>query len=253
MTFGCTSVHLMRAPRVAVGIVLALGLSLAACGGVDLGALSGKSPSQVLSATLAAAKGQKTVHYKLVATSGSSTQTITGDASQTGGVQTVSNNSNASITVEVIGTAAYLQGNAGGLQSTIGMSAANATKYAGQWISVASSDSLYQPITQAVTIPGIVNQLLPHGNLAAQSATSLDGHDVVPIKGGLPGGATAGVTGTATLYVLTGAPTLPLAFTGLANENGHTVNDQGVFSHWDEVLSLTPPAGAVAFSSIPKS
>lgn len=222
------------------------------CGGSDLGALAGRSPDQILSAAIAAAEAQPGVHYQLHATTASQNQVITGDAGATQGEQEVSTGSDV-VDVQVIGDVAYLRGNAGGLRHTIGLSAALSTAYADRWISVAPSDSLYQPITQAVTLRGIFGQLKPSGALSTGAPTTVGGQRAVGVRGGLPGQVARGVSGTAVLYVTIRSPNLPVAFSGEARSASQHVTDIGAFDRWGEHLGLTPPAGAVAFASLPKS
>lgn len=240
----------MRHRRSALVACLVLGATAAACGGSDAGALSGKTPAQIITAGLAAAQTQSSVHYVLKASGESQAQTITGDAGRNEGTQSVVTGADQ-VDVEVIGNAAYLRGNAGGLQNTIGLPAAQATKYAGQWISVQPSDTLYRPITQAVTINGIFTQLKPSGRLVASSPGKVAGREVIGVRGGLPGNTQRGVTGNAVLYVSTASNTLPIGFTGQAQNGTKHVTDVGAFTHWGEPLHLTAPTGAVPFSSIP--
>ena len=235
-----------------LGFVTAAGVLAAGCGGPGLGDLSGKSADEIMNLALSNAEAQSGVHYQLHATTGTQTQVITGDAGQTEGEQEVATGSNV-VDVQLIGAMAYVKGNAGGLQFTIGLPAAVATAYANKWISVVSSDSLFQPITQAVTVKGIFSQLKPSGTLSTGAPTTIDGQDAVGVSGGLPGQVTQGVTGTAVLYVTLHRTNLPVAFSGTAREAQRHVTDIGAFSRWGEHLALTPPSGAVAFSSLPKS
>ena len=235
-----------------LGLVTAAGALAAGCGGPSLGNLSGKSADEIMSLALADAEAQGGVHYQLHATTGTQTQVITGDAGQTEGQQQVVTGSNV-VDVQLIGTMAYVKGNAGGLQYTIGLPAAVAAAYANRWISVASSDPLYQPITQAVTLKGIFAQLRPSGTLTTGAPTTIDGQDAVGVSGGLPGQVAQGVSGTAVLYVTVDHTNLPVAFSGTAREAQRHVTDIGAFNRWGEHLALTPPSGAVAFSSLPKS
>ena len=229
---------------------LSVGALAAACGGGVSGPLAGKTPAQILSAALTAASHSSGFHYVLRADNGSQHETITGDAAPGGGIQTVTSATDT-VVVEVIGTAVYVMGNAGGLKDTIGLPATSATKYAGQWISVKQTDSLYQPVTQAVTTSGVLGELEPKGHLAEVPKT-FNGTSAVAVTGGLPGAAQQGVTGTSTMYVAAGSPTVPIGFTGTAKNNGQTVSDNGTFTKWGEQVPLSAPTGTiVAFSSIP--
>jgi hypothetical protein len=235
-----------------VGFLAVTGGLATGCGGPGLGALAGKTPDQILTAAIDAAEAQSGVHYQLHATTGSQNQVITGDAGQTEGQQQVATGANT-VDVVLIGQTAYLKGNAGGLQNTIGLPGSVASAYANRWISVAPSDSLFQPITQAVTLRGIFEQLKPSGILQAGSPSTVGGQDAVGVSGGLPGRVAPGVTGSAVLYVTVGHPNLPVAFSGAAHQARQHVTDIGAFSRWGEHLALTAPPGAVAFSSLPKS
>jgi hypothetical protein len=239
-------------PPVLVACILALAGAAAGCGGPGLGSLAGKTPDEILNAALAAAEAQSGVHYQLHATSGTQNQVITGDAGQTQGEQQVSTGSNV-VDVELIGAMAYVKGNAGGLRFTLGLPAAVASSYANRWISVVSSDTLFQPITQAVTLKGIFGQLKPNGTLHTGSPGTVGGQDAVGVRGGLPGQVASGVSGSAVLYVAVNSPNLPVAFSGAAHTAHQTVTDIGAFSRWGEHLALAPPPGAVAFSSLPKA
>lgn len=236
----------------AVVAAVAVAAALAGCGGPDLGTLAGKSPDQILSTAVADAEAQAGVHYQLHATSGSQNQVITGDAGASEGEQEVATGTSV-VDVQLIGGTAYVRGNAGGLQQTIGLSAAVATTYAEKWISVAPTDTLFQPITQAVTLRGIFGQLSPSGTRSAGPPTTVGGQRAVGVRGGLPGQVAQGVSGTAVLYVSIRSPNLPVAFSGEAHAANQHVTDIGAFDRWGEHLALTPPPGAVAFASLPKS
>ncbi len=231
--------------------LLAVAGLLAACGGPGLGALSGKTPTQILSTSIDAAEKQAGVHYELHATTGSSTQSISGDAGVSEGEQEVETGNDV-VQVELIGGTAYVQANSGGLQY-LGLSSSVASTYAEKWISVSSSDSLYQPITEAVTLSGIFGQLKPTGTLRTGQPVTVDGHRVVAVIGNLPGQVASGVTGAAEFYVSLTSPNLPLAFYGEAKNKSSKVTDVGAFADWGESLALVAPSGAVPYSSLPTS
>ena len=238
---------------VAVVAVVAPGAALTGCGSDPAGALSGKDASQVLAAGVAAAEAESSVHYVIRATGQSSTQTVTGDAGRTSGIQSVVTG-NDGVEGELFPDGrAYVRGNTGGLEHTVGLPAKVAPKYADQWISVASHDALYQVITQLLTLHGIITQLAPTGSLQESTPGTVGGHQVIGVRGGLPGKVQSGVTGTAVLYVSTSAPTLPLGFSGQASSSNMTVTDAGAFTRWGEHVHLVTPANAVPFASIPTS
>ncbi len=215
-----------------------------------VGALQGKTGEQILTAATDAAKKAGTARYVLSATEGTSSQTISGDASETEGQQSVTQGAQH-IQVVYVGGVAYVQGNAAGLTSALGFSATVAANYANKWIAVHSTDSLFKSIVAAVTLTGTLAQLKPTGTLSVTSPTTVAGRQVVGVKGGLPGAPQQGVTGSTTLYVATNNPTVPLEFSGTATQGTQHVTDKGTFGNWGKPLDLTAPTPSVPFSSIP--
>lgn len=242
----------MPTPRLAlVAVSAAVALAAAACGSSssDAGVLAGKSPSQILQYALGRAKDQTYLQYALKSSGGSTTQTIDGEAEQNGGLQAVQTGSDQ-ITVELVNGVAYFEGNAGGLEDTLGLSKTDSTTYADKWIEVTQSESLYEPITESVTILGILDQLKPSGTLVAGKPGKLAGHEAIGITGGLPGSTTStSVTGNAELYVST-ADGLPVGFSGQATSDGETIQDVAGFK-WGTTVTLNAPASPVQYSSLP--
>lgn len=233
----------------AAAVLVAGGGLLAGCGGSAAGALSGKSATQILSTSLAAAVAQRGVHYELQASTSTQHQTIEGDAGPNEGIQEVTNGSDE-VEVELVDGTAYLQGNAGGLEAEVDLSASMASAYAGRWIAVSSADTLFEPIAAAVTEHGIISQLTPTGKLHTASPGKVEGQEAIAVIGGLPGSVAQGVTGEAILYVSTKAPDVPVAFQGTASNSSEKVTDVGVFNRWGERLALTAPSGAVPYSAL---
>ena len=58
---------------------------------------------------------------------------------------------------------AYVSGDSGGLSTAMGLKSSLADRYAGKWIAVHSSDSLYASITAAVTLDNILADLSRRG------------------------------------------------------------------------------------------
>ena len=216
----------------------------------SIGSLAGKTPAQILTLATASAKTSGSAHYVLRAVEGTSSQTISGDASASEGQQQVVQGSQH-IQVIYVGGVAYVQGDSEGLTSAMGLTSTVANSYANKWIAVHSTDSLFKSIVSAVTLAGTLAQLNPTGKLSLTAPTTVAGRAAVGVKGGLPGTPQSGVTGNTTLYVAATAPTVPLKFSGTAKQRGQSVKDSGTFSNWGKALTLTAPTGSVAFSSLP--
>jgi len=246
--------------KIAIGAAVAVvGLTAGACGTTSsgpgttahVGDLAGKTPAQILAVAIAAATAARTAHYAMTARNAGSTQTISGDAGADEGEQTVSQGKQQ-IKVVFVGAVAYVQGNASGLSAIMGLKPATATTYAGKWIAIHKSDgTLYTSIAQSVTLVSTLTQLEPSGTLSLTDVSTATGRQVIGVRGGLPGPAQAGVTGSATYFVATTRPTLPLRFTGKVTNGKQTALDDGTFTRWGVPLHLQAPATSVAFSSIP--
>jgi hypothetical protein len=234
-------------------VLVPLALLLAACGGGGTsGALGNKTAAQVLSGALAAAKKSGSVHFELLGTEAGKTESIEGDASNTDGREKITAGA-LTIQAEVIGTGAYVEGNAGGLEDQMGLSATTAATYAGKWISIASTDAPYSSITKAVRLAGTLSDLKPTGHLTLTAATTRASHAVVGVKGDLPPGAAKGTTGSAVLYVSTATPTVPIVFDVQQDTSGTKESDVGTFSNWGTPLHLVAPATTVPYASLPAS
>jgi hypothetical protein len=216
----------------------------------DVGSLKAKTGAQILKAATTAATHAGSTHYELSAVEGTSTQTISGDASPTEGRQVVAQGTQH-IQVVYVGGVAYVQGNAAGLASAMGFATAVATNYANKWIAVHTGDGPFKSIVSAVTLAGTLAQLNPTSPLTVTAPTTVAGRQVVGVKGGLPGPPQSGVTGHTTLFVAASDPTVPLEFSGTAAQGSQHVVDKGTFTDWGKPLKLTAPAGSVPFSSVP--
>ncbi len=237
--------------RTALLVLGPLALVAAACsGGGSTNALAGQSPKQILTASLAAAKTAGSVHFKLLGKQSGKTETIIGDASGSDGREIISVGA-VTIQAEVIGGKAFIEGNAGGLEGQIGLSAADAATYAGKWISIATTDAPYASVTKAVTIASTLTQIKPGGHLVLTASTTKAGQAVIGVKGGLPGPAAKGTTGSSTLYVSTSSPTVPIVFSAEQTSSGVKETDVGTFSNWGKALQIPVPTSTVAFASLP--
>jgi hypothetical protein len=232
-----------------------LALVAAACGGggapaASSGDLGHQTPKEVLTTALAAATSSGTVHFQLLGTEGGKTESIVGDASGSDGREIITAGT-VKIEALVVGGAAFVEGNAGGLEDQMELSAADAATYAGKWISIASTDAPYASLTKAVTLASTLSELRPTGTLTLTAPTTKASKRVVGVHGNLPGGAVKGTTGSATLYVSTAHPTVPIVFDAVQTTSGTKETSVGTFTNWGKPLDLTAPTTSVAFSSLP--
>jgi hypothetical protein len=229
-----------------LGVLVLSGAS--ACGTSQQNSLRDKAPGSVLSTALASAVKFGGVHYVLQTTSAGQTQTVTGDAGTDNGAQSIVIGPDQTV-VDVVGGSAFLRGNAAGLQYIIGMTAAQASHAAGEWISLQKSDSLYGTVVQGVTLSSLLAELRPVPPLIESTPGTVSGQQVVGVRGGLQ---SAPGQGEATFWVATASPNVPVGIDAQAKSvsTGKTITQVGVFSKWGARFRVPTPAGSVPFSSL---
>src|ERR1700722_9961793 len=216
-----------------------------ACGSSQRDALAGKAPSSVLETAVNSAVKFGAVHYVLQTTNKSQKQTVTGDAGTSVGAQSIVIGPDQTV-VEMVHGVAFLRGNAGGLHDIFGLTPSQASQYAGKWISVQKSDSLYQTVQQGVTLSSLLAELRPVPPLIESTPGTVSGQQVVGVRGGLQ---TAPDAGEATFWVATTSPNVPVGIDAQATSTSTgTVTQVGVFSKWGERIRVTPPPVPVPFS-----
>jgi hypothetical protein len=233
------------------GGMLALGCGASTVSSAG-GALAGHTANEVAQLAVQAAKRAGSVHYVLVSSDAHSSETITGDSSMAEGRQIVTSGS-AHIQALLVRGVAYVNGDATGLQSALGLTPAVAAKYAGDWISLTRDDPPYASVVAAVRLDHILGQVTPSGPLTLLQPADTSGRGAsVGLSGGLPA-PVQGATGTSTLYVSVRSPTLPVRFTGRARSGRNVVHDEATFTGWGRPLELSAPAGAISFESLPSA
>ena len=148
------------------------------------------------------------------------------------------------VQIVVTGQIAYVEGDVTGLELNLGLKSAQATKYAGRWISIPKGDKLYAPIAQADTLGSLIQVITPHGRLTSASA-KLHGVRVIGVRG------VAGTGKKKTVQILvahaSGKP-LPLEEDELApgqNYIGHTT-----LSKWNEPVDVSAPTSSTPIAAV---
>jgi len=160
-------------------------------------------------------------------------------------------------TLLVVPNLAYTEGNAAYLYDIVGLSKAEASKYAGQWISLSSSYKYYLSLTYGHIVSQLGAVATASVPLTLTSPKTVDGIRVVGVSGGLsaPLSVVFGKNGKQTLYVSTSSPYRPTSFVCSAvtrygaNENVRAV-ESDTLSNWGESVSVTPPATSVPIATI---
>jgi hypothetical protein len=199
------------------------------------------SPARLVSAALAKAHAQRSVHYVSSQASNGRAVTIVGDAATDRGVQHITFRRSGRVghvTVLVVSNTAFIRGDAFTLTNYMGIPASAAAAWAGKWLSLAKSAPDYPTVSAAVRLGSTLDEVKMPPPFRTLGTSTRHGRRVVGIVSHFEH---AGRTVTATLYVDT-ARSLPVE--QVDRSGGITVT--ATFSRWNERVSVSPPASAIA-------
>ena len=219
-------------------IVLVAALALAAA--VPAGAGSVATPVQLYAGALTAARAQRSVHYVALSSFGGRTVTIVGDAARDRGVQRITVRHRAQVghvTVAVVANVAYVRGDAATLKSYMGLSAADASRYGGRWLSIQPSQPRFAPVAEAVRLLSTINELQMPPPFTTVATTTVAGQRVNGVRSTF---TQAGHDVTETLFVRASGSPLPVRQVATATGVGVSTT----FSRWNEAVHVSAPAHA---------
>ncbi len=150
----------------------------------------------------------------------------------------------AKATVIVLGSAAYIQGDASAVTNYFGLSSVDPQQVAGKWLSLVATDPNYSAVTAAVTLKSDFSNVIvgpftkgPITTVAGRQAVPLFGHS--PMQDGSPSVPT-------TLYVTATGKVLPIENHTSYQGTTETVD----WSAWGRAVSLAAPPNPIPESSI---
>jgi hypothetical protein len=230
-----------------VGRVGVLALAVAAAAALAAVALAAQSPEALRASILGAAKAQHSVHYATREVLGNLRLTLTGDVAVTAGRQHVVfevGTQTGHITIRVLARTAYVQGDANGLQLLQQLTKAQASKYAGRWISIPKGDEAYSRTAAEVTLGTFLQSITPRGRLATFKGKE-HGTRVIGVR------AISGTGKKKKLQVLVArakGKRLPLG----ENEAvpGRDFIGRTTMSKWNESVRVQAPAQSVPISTV---
>lgn len=219
----------------------AAGLAVAALWLSSAGAAAAVTPAHIVSAALAKARAQNSVHYISAQVSGGVSVTINGDAGRDRGIQRITyrkGGRSGHLTVLVIANTAYVRGDAFTLTNYMRIPLSTSSVWAGKWLSLAHSAPDFAEVAAAVRLVSTLAELTMPPPFRNTGTSTRLGRRVVGIESHFN---RSGHAITETLYIDL-ARSLPLQLVG---ESG-TTTITGTFSRWNEPVSVAAPASAIA-------
>lgn len=226
-------------------VVLVLFVAVAAVAAAA--ALAARSPQEWRAAMHSAAAAKHSVHYVSTSSEPGGALRMVADVGQGRGIQRITVTTagqSGPATVLVVGRSAYIRGNTFTLHNYFALSQAQATRYAGKWISVPSRLRAFSAVAADGTFESFLSDLLPTKNLALVR-TTIAGRKSVGLRGTVLQG---GVKVVETVYAPAGGTPLP------SEEKIAPAGKPGTgevrMSRWNEAVHLTAPAHAVPISTV---
>ncbi len=220
---------------------------------------SNNAAAQAMEAALGHGRSRPSLHYVSTSVGNGLTTTIVGDVNQTSGTQTIVvsyQGSKASMVIELDGQEAYFRGDAAAIEVLINLTARQSDAAAGQWVSVAPADSVYQSTAAALTVGSVMSELALSSPIRGEHNAIDGGRTVTEISGAWVGdGITAKDHATGELEVSKGAESLPVAFSGVmpATASAARFAENLAVSKWGEPVRVSPPSSAIPLATILKS
>jgi hypothetical protein len=221
-----------------------------ACGGPSSGGLAGKSASQVLALAKAAEAKEGSFHFVDQTGTGSQGQTLVGDTSFSAGQQQV-RGPNGVLEVRLVGKTIFVNASELVLQDALKMSSGLATKFAGKWLSLQPTDAPYQTVAEALLPASEIGPYTPASDLKLGSVTTLRHQNVLPVSGTAP--SSSGASATATLYISTTAPYVPVGGSLVATGSDKSESEEVAFTAFGESVKPVAPTGAISYAAITPS
>jgi hypothetical protein len=210
-------------------------------------ALAARSPKQWRAAMHAAASAKHSVHYVTKSSTSGHAIRMVADVGRGRGIQRItvtSHGHSGPATILIAGRTAYIKGNAFTLRSFFEFPQAKASQYAGKWISIPATSSVYSPIAADATFASFLADLFPTEHLALVWAT-IGGKRSVGVRGTARQG---GVKLVETVYApATGAP-LPFEVKAVPAAKRGTALTR--MSRWNELVRVTAPGNAVPIATV---
>ena len=203
----------------------------------------------MLSAAVATANHEGSVHYVVVEHAPSATQDIEGVVGSTDGEEIATQGADR-LTILVKGNLSYVQASAPVLVGVLGLTSAAARSVAGKWVVVARGDKPFASLLTGVRFAAVLRQFTPTGALSAANGPLVSGHHTVVITGGLAAGAPTGASGSLSVTVLDTSPHLLVRGSVTVTNAGGTVTQFAVFDSWGILTTFATPPHAASYASL---
>ena len=219
---------------------------LAVAAGTTTTASAAQSPQELRTAIFKAARARRSVHYVNVGVGPRAVSLrMSCDVSGSRGIQRIAftkRGRTGHVTVLVVRRTAYVRGDAFTLRGYMEFTPAQASRFAGRWISIPHSASGYATVAAGVTLRSLLSLIYPKGT-AVRVLGKRWGQKVVGLRTRSAGGRY-----TETLWASARGRPLHVDDDSVAPRKGY--RQRVTLSRWNEPVHVTAPAHAVPIATV---
>jgi hypothetical protein len=195
------------------------------------------------------AAGHQSVHFESLLSQGGVSIHVSGDSGATSGAQTITvtrGSLTEHVKAMVVGKTGYINANATALRYVVGLSAAQASKYAGKWLFFPTSSAGLAQLVAGLENSQVASELQMTGPFSYGPTTTVQGQRARAIRGFVTGETGSKVP--VVLYVAaTGVPTPIQEVTNPGAQKGSpTIHGTVTLSNWGQQITQTAPAHAAS-------
>ena len=202
------------------------------------------TPSEVLAAAERDANAENWVDVVAIIDSGNIRAVYDQSDGPARGSEELTINSLDHLGLVVFNHTAYFIADSGAASRYLQLPPSTVARIAQKWIEVPATDPLFKSLAAGLGLQSLLTNTLPSGPLTESAPTTIDGHVVVGISGGVP--SSEGGKGSCTLYVSTGPHPLPVALRATGSGMPNRVD----FSQWGLPQIIHVPRQAILASSV---
>jgi hypothetical protein len=195
------------------------------------------------------AAGRQSVHFESLLSQGGVSIHVSGDSGATSGAQTITvtrGNLTEHVKAMVVGKTGYINANATALRYVVGLTAAQASKYAGKWLFFPTSSAGLAQLVAGLENAQVASELQMTGPFSYGATTTVQGQRARAIRGYVTGETGSKVP--VVLYVAaSGVPTPIQEVTNPDAQKGSpTIHGTVTLSNWGQQITQTAPAHPVS-------
>jgi hypothetical protein len=148
------------------------------------------------------------------------------------------------LSIILVGSKGYVEGNDPAMEKILGLTTAQATEYANRWLSFPTSDASLNVLVSGLLTSHIASEIQMSGPYTFGKTKVIAGHDTQAIMGEAP--TSSGTKVPIVLYVESSGTPRPVEEITEPSAKGSSISGSVIFSQWGEKTDPVAPTKSVA-------